>query len=104
MGIDAGFVGHGAPPLTEPGTRNGSDVDAYRTVLRDPDTLIVGRDLRADRQSGLSNGALRVGDVVQLRNPTTGRARSLIVAGIAAAARYAGLPECSVLVRPEFPL
>jgi len=90
MGIDAGFVGHGAPPLTEPGTRNGSDVDAYRTVVRDPSTLIVGRDLRADRQSGLSKGALRVGDVVQLRNPTTGRARSLIVAGIAAAARYAG--------------
>jgi putative ABC transport system permease protein len=65
-------------------------VDAYRTVVRDPNTVIVGRDLRADRQSGLSKGALRVGDVVQLRNPTTGRARSLVVAGIAAAARYAG--------------
>ena len=90
IGFDDSLIGHGAPPLVAPTTTNGPNTDVYRTVAHDPNTVIVGADLHADRQSGLADGALKTGDLLQLKNPTTGRVRSLTVAAVAAAARYAG--------------
>ncbi|HTD49560.1 MAG TPA: FtsX-like permease family protein, partial [Acidimicrobiia bacterium] len=85
VGFDDSFIGHGSPPLV-----GRSDLSLFGRVARDPTTVIVGADLRADLPSGLPGTSLRVGDRVELRDPLTGTARTLTVAGLALATRWAG--------------
>ncbi|MDP9334308.1 MAG: FtsX-like permease family protein [Actinomycetota bacterium] len=95
VGFDDTFIGHGSPPLASSGhPRSGHegtpDASIYRMIAGDPTKVLVGTDLTADRLSGFPAGRLRIGDRVTLRNPATGSARTLTVAGLVAAARYRG--------------
>jgi putative ABC transport system permease protein len=86
VGFDPSFVGHGSPP--RPG---GSGDSLFAHVARDPGQVIVGTDLRADLQSGLPGSSVQVGDKVSVRDPLTGAASTLTVAGLVNAARWAGV-------------
>ncbi len=86
VGFDDAFVGHGSPPLA--GARGEARFEA---VARDPGSVIVGSDLRADLQSGLPGRSVRVGDRVDVADPLTGRSRSLTVVGVVEQARWAGV-------------
>ncbi len=95
VGFDDAFIGHGSPPLASPrlagsGLWGTPDAALYRTIAGDQTKVLVGADLNADRLSGFATGRLRIGDRVTLRNPATGTARTLTVAGLVAAARYSG--------------
>jgi len=85
VGFDDSFVGHGSPPVV-----GSADDSLFGRVARDPTKVIVGTDLRADLPSGLPGTSLRVGDRVELRDPLSGAARTLTVAGLALETRWAG--------------
>jgi putative ABC transport system permease protein len=95
VGFDSSFVGHGSPPVvgasdSSIATAANSSASIFDTVARDPTKVIVGTDVRSDRQSGLPGTHVRVGDVVELRDPLTGTTRALKVAGLVEQGRWGG--------------
>ena len=84
VGFDDSFVGHGSPPLIAGGAA------LLRTVAGDPSLALVGADLGADPFTGLAGTPPRVGNTVTVRDPTTGAARALTIAGIVQSASWDG--------------
>lgn len=88
IGIDTAVIGHGTPPLENP--RAGTSDSIYRLIDRDPSRIVVGADLRMDTTAGFALQPLHLGSVIQLSDPATGQTRTLTVAGVASATRWAG--------------
>ncbi|MGI8793999.1 MAG: ABC transporter permease [Acidimicrobiales bacterium] len=80
-GIDDLFVKTGPPALEKRAPRFATDADAYAELLTDPKAVIVS-DFFLQEGGGPPEGRLKIGDPVDVRDPTTGTTRSLEVVAI----------------------
>ncbi len=78
--FDERFIAGGAPFLDERGTYR-SDADAYRAVLAS-DNLVIIDDFFLSEGVGPPSRAIGIGDSFVVRDPASGRARTLTVAAI----------------------
>ncbi|MDP9388289.1 MAG: FtsX-like permease family protein [Actinomycetota bacterium] len=81
-GFGADFVALGPPALETRPPGAATDADAYRAVLADPNLVIVD-EFFLQSGGGPPEDLIEVGDPVQLRDPTSGRTRTLRVGAVA---------------------
>jgi ABC-type lipoprotein release transport system permease subunit len=88
IGVNRPVIDHGTPRVVAAaaGLRDG----LYQHVAADPTLVVVGVNLSGTAQKSLSRRTPRLGDTLELKDPTTGIVRRVHIAGLVADARYEG--------------
>ena len=81
-GFSEDFVALGAPVLEERPARFATDAEAYRSVLADPGLVIVD-EFFLQGGGGPPEDPLEIGSEIEVRDPASGRSRTLRVGAIA---------------------